>query len=409
MNMPTGLVALDAALAAARHALALASHHAPRTARRWTSHSDLEELLPTKGDIDMLIPAAQHEALASGSAYRDVADKATKRFVERLGIQAFEKYRGIGVFAATYMLCTSVSAEVLTAAANFLGLLYFVDDLCFDSEDIPHYQVGVRDPVCWRNPAGYLDFLARICTGMLRSEEPPQLPLGSDDGASAANSQLYGPVAMAFWETGRDLRRLSASSPDWYPCFADSVDDFIAACLSIQADFAGSIADLDKYTVARVRNSGYYSTALLLELANQCFLPPEARAHRGVQRLVWAMDAHGSLLNDVFSYNKEVEGVAREFCPIRLLMRQQGMSLVQAVRRVVELINSHASAFTASAGDLEAELPPHLAMDPRVRRYVQALREIVSGSMHFHNALDRYSWPVFDSSIAERYHLTIAM
>ena len=112
------------------------------------------------------------------------------------------------------------------------------------------------------------------------------------------------------------------------------------------------LKDVDSYVRMRVDNFAGPMICTLTEFANNVYVPEDLRPEPWAKEVVKSASSHLMLINDIYSYHKES---TQELQPINLiivLMKTEGMSLAEAVRRDIELVNSNARTIF----DLEAQL-----------------------------------------------------
>ena len=166
----------------------------------------------------------------------------------------------------------------------------------------------------------------------------------------------------------------------------------ITSHLNMAGDrFFGS-EDLDSYTKMRYGNFAGGAILLLVELAKDALLPEEVREDARIRELSAAAGIHAAFVNDIFSYPKEVAQEENPRNLVKILMDCKGIPLPQAAWRAVNLVNSYANVVM----DMESQLPEPWDSEPwgsHVRRYVEGVKDIMSGNMYWMSLHKRYRHP----------------
>ncbi|MET8975050.1 germacradienol/geosmin synthase Cyc2 [Streptomyces sp. NPDC004539] len=126
-------------------------------------------------------------------------------------------------------------------------------------------------------------------------------------------------------------------------------------------------------------------------------IPPELRAAGPVRALENSAMDFGALLNDVFSYQKEIEYEGELHNAILVVQNFFGCDYPTGARVVADLINRRMEQFEHIVAH---ELPVlyddfDLSAEGRaaMNRYVTDLRHWMSGVLHWHREVDRYKAP----------------
>jgi hypothetical protein len=112
------------------------------------------------------------------------------------------------------------------------------------------------------------------------------------------------------------------------------------------------LKDVDSYIRMRVENIAGPMICTLTEFANNAYVPEELRSEPWAKEVVKSATSHIMLINDMSSYHKESTHKDQPRNLITVLMKTEGMSFAQAVRRVIELVNASARTIF----DLETQL-----------------------------------------------------
>lgn len=205
----------------------------------------------------------------------------------------------------------------------------------------------------------------RRCMEILEGEEPT----GRDE-----------PLAVAMWDLSKRLHEESPSN-FWRRRFVRSVREHLDAALWECTNRRSGIApDLDTYITMRRKTGGVYIDSDLIEITDRVRLSPEVFYHPAMRSL---RDASGNILcwsNDLLSLEKELRSGEVLHNLIFVVQRTYGLSLNDAVARVVEMHDAEMRFFV----EQERELPSFgNRVDEEVRIYVRALRARLGGNQHW--------------------------
>ena len=279
---------------------------------------------------------------------------------------------------ASFMYPSAVSCDRLTAISSICTLQTFLDDVFFDLQvdDDLLKEIGVDQKIL-ASPQSIKAYLHSL-TDLLQQEEPLQNP-----------TQIQ---AMT-WKLGFDLRELS--NPEWLELFSEAIVDFHNSSLeSYAADLESDhtyIRDLESFTRMRIRDAGGRLLALSIEFCNHLFLPAEVHEHPVVRQLTVDACKYFAYVNDIFSYSKEQDEPHNSRNLIKVFMESEGILLPQAAWRAINLTNSIVEDFMK----LEKQLPAWEgeSMAFAVHRYVEGLKELMSGALYWHSLQKRYRHP----------------
>jgi hypothetical protein len=302
------------------------------------------------------------------------ADEALAMMLQRWPLHWLEPHNHVCCSFSSFMHCSAVSCDRLAVMSAVYTLLTFLDDNLFDvHNEMLLEEVGIDRTIlrCPNSIKAYLHSLDVI----LRQEEPVQNPTQ---------------IKEMTWKLGRDLRELS--NPEWFQLFTDAMMDFnISSLESYSADLVGDrtfITDLESFTQMHIRDSGSVLYTLGVEFCNNLFLSRETRDHPVVVQLTMASWPHFPYANGIFSYSKEQdEPQSRNL--IKVLMESEGLSLPQAAWRAMNLTNAVAQGFMKMEGGIVLRMSWELE-DRHVRRYVEGLKELMSGALYWHSLQKRY-------------------
>ncbi|KAG0581497.1 hypothetical protein KC19_4G256900 [Ceratodon purpureus] len=288
-----------------------------------------------------------------------------------------ESYYDVCKSFISFAHCGTVSVDRLAAASALCVYMTLMDDILFDSQDgVLLKKLGI-DASILGSPERIREYLHSLDV-LFRQEE---------------ESQNCDQIQDMIWKLGNDFREMS--NPEWFKFCADATADFLYANYeSYFANLVGdstNVMDVESYIQMRTRTSAGKLSSLIVEFCNNLFLPTEIREHPVVQQLKIASQTYYSLINDVFSYSKELidESQHSNENIISVLMDEgEGMLLPQAAWKAVNLINSVAHDFM----ELETQLPTWEddQWNSDARRYVEGLKEVLSGNLYWHSMNKRY-------------------
>ncbi len=323
------------------------------------------------GDIHRLLPKQE-------SIYASMAEGDVNAFVTRWQVKPrhFDDYNTMSRF----LYPGSTSAKRLQATCTIHSMFFFIDDLFFDTDDFDarDFAIAVDIGKDLRSISHFLSSLMHI----FKTGELPANPTA---------------IQMAFYE----MRQLviEQAPAEWFNIFAEGIEDYITAAIQREVDLHTGqtvLTDLDSFLDVRLRDTGGLHTCQLIEFCKDAFLPDEARNNDQIKHLTWLAIAMASLVNDIYSYHKDVVLEGSDFNLVKILMDIDGISFDEAVDKSVRLVNSYAARFVAA----RAQLPRWgKETDIVVQRYVDGLAEMMSGNVFWHGTTNRYRSP--ESPFAE--------
>jgi len=132
---------------------------------------------------------------------------------------------------------------------------------------------------------------------------------------------------------------------------------------------AGRIASIDEYIDSRCHLSGMHHVISLVEYSEGLFLDWEWLAATGIdkqlQRLHYTTAAIGGLMNDLFSFEKEViDNQADSNLVMIILYNKPGLSLEEAIRNAAVIVRSLLIEFMGLLEYIKGEVRQHAAAWP---------------------------------------------
>jgi hypothetical protein len=194
---------------------------------------------------------------------------------------------------------------------------------------------------------------------------------------------------QALLEVRQDFLSLSDGNTSWFPHFLASLEGYLLSTSRPEAfvgEQADGTVDLQSYIAWRERDSGMYMMTDLIEFASAFRLPEPTRSDPIVQHPRQMCARIGSLVNDLFSYDKETRIEGTRFNLIALFLEKTG-ELKGAVEHAIAYINTCITNFQADAqyvpgGDVEAE--------QAVSQYLLGLKHQISATWHWQLSTRRY-------------------
>ncbi|MHC5905206.1 germacradienol/geosmin synthase Cyc2 [Streptomyces sp. S6] len=184
-------------------------------------------------------------------------------------------------------------------------------------------------------------------------------------------------------------------TPQERASFKAAVDTMTESWLwELSNQLQNRVPDPVDYLEMRRATFGSDLTIALARLGHGSAVPPEVYASGPVRALENSAIDFGALLNDVFSYQKEIEYEGELHNAILVVQNFFGCDYPTGVRIVADLINQRMRQFEHIVA---RELPVlyddfDLSAEARaaMNRYVGALRHWMSGVLNWHREVDRY-------------------
>ncbi|MEO1254969.1 MAG: terpene synthase family protein [Bacteroidota bacterium] len=116
----------------------------------------------------------------------------------------------------------------------------------------------------------------------------------------------------------------------------------------------------EKYTELRNHVSGMYPAILMMEFASNTYLPRVELQGTGllkdIERLEYLCAAIGGLVNDFFSFEKEVLDAQSDFNIIPVMMMHENLSLEEAIHKAAVYTNNLYSEYKCVAKDVREQI-----------------------------------------------------
>lgn len=123
-------------------------------------------------------------------------------------------------------------------------------------------------------------------------------------------------------------------------------------------------------------------------LLNDVRLRPEVFDHPHLSAMRIAAAYHIILVNDMASYHKEVVEHGQVCNLVHVLMVEERLSLGEGLRSVMRRADDELARFLAAEASLAREV--HLASD--LVRYIDGLKDWISGNVDFALTSPRFRW-----------------
>jgi hypothetical protein len=296
----------------------------------------------------------------------DEAERRIEAYCQYLGIRLphFDEYTTMSSY-----LFPRAGTERLVVIDVLTNLLYYIDDIYSMNRGESERNDALDSRTMMTIFKNCLDILRR---GTLKNGTRPDF-----------NEPLYRTMKALH----DDMLRLASQA--WLERLVNDLEDhFRHSLLPVDAIMTDGRPDLNKYIAIREHDSGMRPTIDLLELGFGIYIPDEIRRHPVIDTLRTCTIRIGGLMNDMFSYHKEVVKLGSYFNLISVYMQGEGMEFDDAVDHAVELVNG----FTETFLEYEQKLPdfgdPELNRD--VQLYVLGLRDQIIATYHWQMSTNRY-------------------
>lgn len=295
------------------------------------------------------------------------------------GVEAFcqthhIKGRGYNEYTTmTYYLFPDADIERLAAIAMLMNVLYYIDDEV-NIENMRHEDLDTRELL--------QQCLQIFCTGLIPASSHP------------------------FFEVWQELhRRFSAvSNPPMMAAIVEALLTYLeTSTCSEDALYVDGVLSLERFLEFRLYLSGMYLCTEVMQFARNLRLPDSVLYHTELAEARQHCVFYGAMLNDIFSYHKEINAGNR-FNLVNILQETYGMTLDEAIHDIILRLNQSSRQFELIEQDMAAWCEADLVAP--VTSYMQGLRDLFVASWHWQISTNRYRSP--DSPIKElREYLAI--
>lgn len=286
------------------------------------------------------------EAVELGLLADDPADSNRRRFAN------FVMLNGL--------VYPRASLPQLDIGGTYNQWLHFIDDQYDD-----HGQVG-SDP-------GAVRAVMERALAILASGALPGRPTPFDRLTQRLHQRL---IARA---TGAWTRRF----------VADVREYLLGGSLVVLERWAGGyVPTVAEYLPLRLLDSAVLTCFDVMGLLNDVRLRPEVFDHPHLSAMRIAAAYHIILVNDMASYHKEVVEHGQVCNLVHVLMVEERLSLGEGLRSVMRRADDELARFLAAEASLAREV--HLASD--LVRYIDGLKDWISGNVDFALTSPRFRW-----------------
>jgi len=298
------------------------------------------------------------------------AEAAMWDFMQKWNMQSpnFNHYCTISAF-----MFPAASLESLKTIGKLNCLCFYIDDCAVSypldtANEIPTDAVTA---ILKQEELASLGFIFR--TG--------QLPLAPTN------------LQQAFYEVRQELLVLSGENTDYFSRLLDCAQQYLVKHSHPSAfveKAADGTVDLQSYISWREVDCGMYIQSNMIEFADEIVLPETVIIHPILQRLRQSCNRIACLMNDIFSYYKEIVVEGNRFNLINLIQENTGIGLKEAVEEAINIVNGYTIEFL----EYEKQLPYwDDKTDLAVKKYVEGLKSQISASWYWQISTPRYRSP----------------
>ncbi|MEU9010918.1 selina-4(15),7(11)-diene synthase [Streptomyces sp. NPDC048479] len=263
----------------------------------------------------------------------------------------------IGTFSARIL--PEGREEVVSLLADFVLWLFGVDD--------GHCEEGELG----RRPGDLAGLLHRL----LRIAQNPEAPMLLDDPLAAGLRDLRLRVSR-YGTAGQTARWVDALR-----------EYFFSVVWEASHRRAGTVPDLNDYTLMRLHDGATSVVLPLLEMGHGYELQPHERDRTAVRAAAEMASFVITWDNDIFSYHKERSGPGYFLNVLRVLEQENGLSTRQALTTAIAQRDRVMCLFMRLSDYLSEQGSPQL------RQYLQSLASFIRGAQDWGISSVRYTTP----------------
>ncbi|WP_406230263.1 germacradienol/geosmin synthase [Nocardia sp. NBC_01009] len=213
---------------------------------------------------------------------------------------------------------------------------------------------------------------------------------------SAGAPATYGPMESALADCWQ--RTTADMAVDQKSAFRAAVVKFLDACeWEIANTVLNRIPDPIDYVEMRRHTFGSDLTMALSRLSHDDLVPPEIYATQTIRDLENTAGDYATMVNDVFSYQKETEFEGDFHNAVRVMQNFFGCSRDQGVEIVDKLLTARMRQFEHVVADELPRLYEEHGLDESTRRGIDRraaeLQDWMAGILNWHIAVGRYQEP----------------
>jgi hypothetical protein len=297
------------------------------------------------------------------------AERRIEAYCQYLGIKLphFDEYTTMSSY-----LFPHAGTERLVVIDVLTNLLYYIDDIYSMNRGEQERNNALDSQTMMTIFKNCLDILRK---GTLGNGETPD---------------LREPLYRTMKALHDDMLRLASQA--WLDRLVNDLQDhFRYSLLPVEAIMTNGRPDINKYITVREHDSGMRPTIDLLELGFGIFIPEAVRQHPVISILRTCTIRIGGLMNDIFSYHKEVTKLGSYFNLIAVYMHGEGLSFDDAVDQAVDFVNGFTETFLEYEHNMPDFGDPKLNHD--VELYVLGLRDQIIATYHWQMSTNRYRAP----------------
>ncbi|MEU6709294.1 terpene synthase family protein [Streptomyces wuyuanensis] len=199
-------------------------------------------------------------------------------------------------------------------------------------------------------------------------------------------------VHRACLDLGKTIRGMSPGE-SWFLRLSDALRDHLrAATEPLETVMSDGELDVDKFVAARASDGGMYTTIEFVEFADGYLLPDSLLYDRGIRELRRLTALISALMNDIFSYHKEVMVGRSRFNLLNVISERESCSFAEAAHLAVTQVNTLSNSFACLAEQVSAAHRGTVHA-PIVDSYLTALFEQNSATYHWQWSTNRYRSP----------------
>ncbi|MEM9004301.1 MAG: hypothetical protein AAGE59_12360 [Cyanobacteria bacterium P01_F01_bin.86] len=222
--------------------------------------------------------------------------------------------------------------------------------------------------------------------------------LSGDLIASLEGREPRGNRQCGFLKSIREILACFSETPqDWHALFTTELKKYIRATVKGK-QYAREFPQLSlwEYLHIREEDCGGWWSANLIEYVNDLYLTPEERSQIEVSKMTRLCIWICSLINDLFSFPKEMESEEHPFNAVYCCMNYNEVPEKLAVQYLVNELNQLIEEFNYLSEHTICQ------RSSAMQCYVQGLRNFVSGIWYWHRRSGIYAHP--DSLFIELQH-----
>ena len=175
------------------------------------------------------------------------------------------------------------------------------------------------------------------------------------------------------------LSHIVGTDPAWRLAFLSELTKYVQDSVrSKELAPDSEKISIERYLKIRQRDSGVWWSAYLIEYANNHYLSESEHRSPEIQNLTRLSACCCSLLNDLFSYEKEKRTEKFPFNAIYIYIQNEHLSESQAYEKTIAYTNTLIHEFLDNASAMPSRT------DTRVASYIQGLREFISCAWYWH-------------------------